>query len=207
MGLDLTLVDLRLQDFICAICLEFPVKPYECKHCKQLFCETCLATWRRTHPQTCPLRCALPRYARIKDTFERILSNVRVKCRYHTKGCTETRSCQDIQVHEEHCTAGRAETMELDDSPSLKTCSDLSIEEVRYRQAYANCKSRRPLSIEIPCEETQVFQPAAYVPTPRVIWTGPYLDWGQGSLMMPPTPVYLPVRYAPQSCYPRVSFN
>ena len=206
MGLDLALVDLRLQDFLCAICMEFPVKPCECKQCKQLFCEVCLATWRSSHPDICPLRCTLPRYASIKDTFERILTNVRVKCRYHAKGCRETRSCKDIKLHEAQCSAGKNEVMELDDSPSLRSGNDLSIEEIRYREAYADRKPKRPLSIEIPCEETYIYPPNPYVPTPRVIWTGPYLDWGQGSMAFPPTPVYVPVRYVPQSCYPRVSY-
>lgn len=182
------------------------MKPCECKQCKQLFCEACLATWRSSHPDICPLRCTLPRYASIKDTFERILTNVRVKCRYHAKGCRETRSCKDIKSHELQCSAGKNEGMELDDSPSLKQGNDLSIEEIRYRDAYADRKPKRPLSIEIPCEETYMYPATAYVPTPRVIWTGPYLDWGQGSLAFPPTPVYVPVRYVPQSCYPRVSY-
>lgn len=202
MGLDVALVDLRLQDFLCAICLEFPVKPLECKKCKQLFCLTCLETWKQQHPDICPLRCPRPRFSSISESFDRILSSVRVKCKYHVLGCTETRVCSEIQRHEAECPLQAGESMELDESPSLKVSASLSIEEQRFKEAYSRRERRRPIPIEIPSEEF----PHCAFPTPQLLM--PYLEWPQlpAGLMFPPTPVYVPIRYAQQATFARMQF-
>ena len=41
------------QDFICAICLDLVLQPYDCSICHNLICKNCLETLKTECPNNC----------------------------------------------------------------------------------------------------------------------------------------------------------
>ena len=71
--------DEKVKTFICAICLEIPLKAFTTK-CGHLFCDTCFRTWHSEHPE-CPT-CRKPIDEIIENEFvTRMITSCQCECK------------------------------------------------------------------------------------------------------------------------------
>ena len=101
-GYDCDLVEEPPDDLVCPICLLPPKKPHLISCCGRKLCQTCVSKINEAG-QPCPC-CRGNEYVIVIDRqVERRVLDLKVYCKYKSKGCTWSGELRDLQKHVESC--------------------------------------------------------------------------------------------------------
>lgn len=108
------------KDLICAICLEFPLKPRVLTNCSHAFCRDCIKEHLfRSVDKSCPVcrcNCTEDDLTKLEKNslLRRIWSGITVKCEHNGRGCCWTGSVEDYEEHKSRCTKAMLEPSEAE---------------------------------------------------------------------------------------------
>ena len=95
----------ELVQFTCNICLMVFTEPMVTRCCRQLYCKQCIQEWLKSH-DICPFDrrpMAIHELSHASRPFINLLNEVKVKCDFHTKGCTATPMLEKLTEHTKNC--------------------------------------------------------------------------------------------------------
>ena len=101
-GYDCDLVEEPLDDLVCPICLLPLKKPHLISCCGRKLCQTCISRIKEAG-QPCPC-CRGNEYVIVIDRqVERRVLDLKVYCKYKSKGCTWSGELRDLEKHVKSC--------------------------------------------------------------------------------------------------------
>ena len=101
-GYDCDLVEEPPNDLVCPICLLPPKKPHLISCCGKKLCQTCVSRINEAG-QPCPC-CRGKEYVIVIDRqVERRVLDLKVYCKYKSKGCTWSGELRDLEKHYKTC--------------------------------------------------------------------------------------------------------
>ena len=99
-------VNLVLTDLVvCRLCHEMLWKPVACQTCEIPYCLSCIKTWILESKESvcCPSGCLKYTERKCPPAIVRILSDLKIICRYKVNGCCEILSYDKLETYEEIC--------------------------------------------------------------------------------------------------------
>ena len=101
-GYDCDLVEEPPDDLVCPICLLPPKKPHLISCCGRKLCQTCVSKINEAG-QPCPC-CRGKEYVIVIDRqVERRVLDLKVYCKYKSRGCTWSGELRDLEKHYKTC--------------------------------------------------------------------------------------------------------
>ncbi|XP_037960263.1 E3 ubiquitin-protein ligase NRDP1-like [Teleopsis dalmanni] len=91
-------------NIICQICMDVLENPVECSPCCHTFCATCANVWF-SKCEHCPIDRLCPVAIRkcSAGIIFKLLMRTRIKCKFHTQGCTEEMFLVEFRDHVKAC--------------------------------------------------------------------------------------------------------
>ena len=94
------------EDLLCSICKEVPKDPRLCKNKDHIFCLAHISRHLHENPQTCPVcrdPLTLETLRRPTGFLKNCLDDLKIKCDYHDRGCSDAIGPESLARHINQC--------------------------------------------------------------------------------------------------------